>query len=79
MILFEGVSPGIYVWLFEKKYIFFIEIAIVLQPKVKRPSAMVYILSTYENSENRYKEATIPMWGYQGQTKGATFTMKIRY
>ena len=79
MILFERASLGIYVGLFEKKYILFIEIAIVLQPKVKRPSAMVYILSTYEIPENKYKEATIPMSGYQGQTKGATFTMKIRY
>ena len=50
-----------------------------LHPKVKKPSAMVYILSNFENSENRYKEVTSPISRYQGQSKGARFTMKIIY
>ena len=38
---------------------------------------MVYILSNFGNSENRYKDVTSPMSVYQGQSKGAIFTMKI--
>ena len=40
---------------------------------------MDYILSHFENSGNRYKEVTIPISRYQGQSKGARFTMKKRY
>ena len=43
------------------------------------PSAMVYILSNLENSENRYKEVTSPMSGYQSQSKEARITMKKQY
>ena len=57
----EEVSLSIYAWLFEKKDILFISIVVFLQPAVKRPSAMVYILSNFENSENIYKEVTSQM------------------
>ena len=40
---------------------------------------MVYILSNLENSENRYKEVTSPMSGYQSQSKEARITMKKQY
>ena len=40
---------------------------------------MVYILPNFENSEKWYKEVTSPMSGYQGQSKDAKFTKKIRF
>ena len=79
MILDEEVSLGIYAWLFEKKDILFISIVVFLHPEVKRPSAMVYILWNFENSENMYEEVTSQMSGCQGQSKGARFTIKIGY
>ena len=51
----------------------------IFHPEVKRPSAMDYILSNFEISENRYKEVTSSISGYQDQSKGARVTMKIRY
>ena len=36
---------------------------------------MVYSV-LFENSENRYKEVTSPISGYQGQSKDGRFTMK---
>ena len=38
---------------------------------------MVYILSNFENSENRYKEVTSPMSGYPGQSKDAYYQNTI--
>ena len=52
---------------------------IFVHPKLKRPSAMVYILSNFENSEDMYKEVTSPMSGYQCQSKDAGFTVKLQY
>ena len=40
---------------------------------------MIYILSKFKNSEIGYKEVTVPMSGYNGQSNGARFTMKTRY
>ena len=55
------------------------EFFIFLHPKLKRPSAMVYILSNFENSEDIYKEVTSPMSGYQCQSKYAGFTVELQY
>ena len=60
LILYEEGSLDISICLFEKKDILFIGIVIFLNPKVKRPSASVYILSNFENSENRCKEVESP-------------------
>ena len=49
---------------------------IFLHPKVKRPSPIIYILSKFENSENRYTEVTSLMSGYQAQSRAARFTIK---
>ena len=49
--------------LYEKKDFLFIKIVIFLHSKVKRPSVMVYILSNFDNSENRQKELIGPNSG----------------
>ena len=69
LIQYEEVSLDIYVRLFEKTDILFIYIVIFLQPKIKRPGVIVYILSNFENLGNRYKEVTSPISGYQGHPK----------
>ena len=79
MILDEEVFLGIYAWLFEKKDMLFISIVVLLHPEVKSPSAIVYILSNFENAENMCGEVTSQMSGCQGQSKDARFTIKIRY
>ena len=43
------------------------------------PCAKKYISSNFENQGNKYKGVTIPMSNYQGQFKGARFSMKIQY
>ena len=79
MILYEEVSLDVYFWLFGKKDILFNYIVIFLHPKVKRRSTMFYISSHFKYSENSYKEVTTSISEYEGQSKAARTTMKIRY
>ena len=76
LILYGEVFLGIMFDYLRRKIVYSFKLSF-LHPKVKRPSAMVY--SNSENSENRYKEVISPMSGYQGQSKGARCTVKIRY
>ena len=48
-----------------------------LHPKVKRLNAMVYILIEFWKFRKQVQGGHKS--GYQGQSKGARFTMKIRY
>ena len=71
MILYEEVSLDVYIWLFGERDILFNYIVIFLHPKVKRRNAMFYISSHFKYSENNSE--------YEGQSKAARTTMKIRY